>query len=93
MAHFYLIYIKLKTNYIGIKQMFDIPNLLIYISINKNILLKNKLNRNAIIITNQLKYNNYHENIIEIIIKNITFKKIYYIIKIIATAIFHSSLI
>lgn len=90
----YLLYIKLKLKYNGLKNLDILPNTLIFINLDKNKYIEEilKLNKNIIIITNN-KLNNFSStNIIKIITTNKNYLIIHFILKIIATAIFHGLL-
>ena len=89
----YFLYLKLKLKYHSLKNLNNLPNILIFIYLNNNKYLKEilKLNKNIIIInnnTNKLYYN----NIIQININNKNNNIIYFILKIITTAIYHGIL-
>ncbi len=88
----YLLYLKLKLKYHGLKNLYSLPNTLIFIVLNNNNLLKeiSKLNKNIIFISNN-NSTSFHlsPNNIKIITRIHNFSMIQFILKIINTAIIH----
>lgn len=89
----YILYLKLKIKYTGIKCMNTLPNTLIFLLINNNKYLKKiyKINKHIFIITNKVQ-NSSSENVFQLIIKNTNFISILFLLKIITTSIFHGIL-
>lgn len=92
----YLLYIKLKLKYHGLKNLHAFPNTLIFIVLDNNKFLKEilHLNKNIILISNSsntLKHL-WSLNIIKLLINSKNFVLLNFILEIINTAIFHGIL-
>ena len=90
----YLLYLKLKLRYHGLKNLNIFPNTFIFIYLDKNKYLEEvlKLNKNIIIISNNNLDNFLFKNIIKININIKNYNILYFILKIITTAIYHGTL-
>lgn len=90
----YILYLKLKLKYDGLKDLHFCPFTLIFISLGKNKLLEEalQLKKNIIIINKGGLKTNVLSNVIIINMANKNFSLIHFILEIISTAIFHGLL-
>lgn len=84
---------KLKLKYHGLKNLYILPNTLIFLILDNNKFLEEalKLNKNILLISNKRTLSNLssYTNIIKIITANRNFAVLNFILEIITTAIFH----